>query len=204
MHGNSHYKEKDKATIVAFIKQYSFATIVGNVDGVAYSSQIPLMVEEVDDKIILHGHIMRKTNHYDALLKNNNALVVFNGPHCYVSASWYVNPAGASTWDYQTVHARGKIIFLDDAGTINAIKKLTEKYEGIDSAAAFDKMSDEYIAANVKAIVGFTIEVDEFDAVFKLSQNKDSVTKQNIVSELRKLGDESSMAIAKEIENRIA
>jgi transcriptional regulator len=204
MHGNSYYKEKDKATIVAFIKQYSFATIVGNVDGVAYSSQIPLMIEEVNDKIILHGHIMRKTNHYNALQQNNNALVIFNGPHCYISASWYADPAGASTWNYQTVHARGKINFLDDAGTINAIKKLTEKYESIDSVAAFDKMSDEYITANVKAIVGFTIEVEEFDAVFKLSQNKDVVTKQNIVSELRKIADENALAIAKEIENRIA
>jgi transcriptional regulator len=203
MHGNSHYKEKDRATIVAFIKQNLFATIVGNVNGVAFSSQIPLLLEEVNDKIILHGHIMRKTNHCEALMQNENALVIFNGAHCYVSANWYVNPAGASTWNYQTVHARGKVKFTDDKGTIEAIRKLTEVYESADSLAAFDKMSEEYILANVKAIVGFTIEVDEFDAVFKLSQNKDEQTKKSIVENLRKRTDEDSLKIAKEIENRL-
>ncbi|MBP6431768.1 MAG: FMN-binding negative transcriptional regulator [Ferruginibacter sp.] len=202
MHSNSNYKVTDKATIVAFIKKYSFATIIGNVDGVAFSSQIPLLIEEVNDKIILLGHIIRKTNHYNALLKNNNALLIFNGPHTYVSASWYTNPAGASTWNYMTVNARGKINFLDDNGTRNAIRLLTAKYESEESLAAFDRMSEEYIAANLKAIVGFTIEVDEFDAVFKLSQNRDEISRNNIIAQLKKSDDFNSVAIAEEMSKR--
>ena len=56
---------------------------------------------------------MNETDHYKTFLKNENVLVIFNGPHCYVSASWYVKKNIASTWNYMTVHAKGKLKLTD-------------------------------------------------------------------------------------------
>lgn len=197
-----HFTETDQTKIISFINQNPFAVITGLGESYPVASQIPVAVEEKDGKILLHGHIMKKSDHHIAFEKNNNVLVLFTGPHCYISASWYSNPLGASTWNYMTVHAKGKISFTDEAGTIKAIKEVTERFEGTDTAASFDKLGDDYINAMVKAIVGFTVEVETLDAVFKLSQNRDAVTKQNIIEQLKKRGDENSVNIAKEMELR--
>jgi transcriptional regulator len=101
------------------------------------------------------------------------------------------------------VHAKGKIRFKDEEGTFNAVKDITNKYESQESAAAFDKLPKEYVDQMVKAIVGFTIEVENLDNVFKLSQNRDKVSQLSIVEQLNKRGDDNSKAIAREILSRI-
>ena len=146
---------------------------------------------------------MKNTDHHKAFVANENVLVIFNGPHTYVSASWYENPAVASTWNYMAVHAKGKIRFTDDAGTYEAIKSITTKYEGVESAAAFDRLPTEYVTKMLKAIVGFSIEVESIDNVFKLSQNHGETNRQNIATHLKHRGDAHSTAIAKEMDQHI-
>jgi transcriptional regulator len=203
MYKLAHFTENNKKAIIDFINQNPFAVITGTGESYPVASHIPLAIEEKEGRFFLHGHIMKKTDHHLAFEKNNNVLVIFTGPHCYVSASWYTNPLGASTWNYMTVHAKGKIHFTDDAGTIAAIKEVTERFEGKDTAASFDKLSDEYINAMVKAIVGFTIETESLDAVFKLSQNRDEASKKNIIAKLQQRGDENSVMIAAEMQKRL-
>lgn len=201
MYSLPYFTEKDNDKIIAFMKENAFAIITGSGDKFPVASQIPLevMVEE-DGKIILSGHLMRHTDHHKAFVKNNNVLVIFTGPHCYVSASCYTNPQSASTWNYMAVHAKGKIIFTDEKGTYEAIKSLTNKYEGTATVAAFDNMSEAYIGQMLKAIVGFNIEVEKIDHVFKLSQNKSSSEQLNIIEQLKQRGDENSRLIALEME----
>lgn len=146
---------------------------------------------------------MKKTDHHLAFEKNNDVLVVFNGPHAHISASWYTNPVMGSTWNYMVVHANGKIKFKDEQGTYNAVKDITNKYEGPESTAAFDKLPATYVEHMVKAIVGFTIEVEKLDNVFKLSQNRDEKSQKNIIKELKKRGDTNSGMIAAEMEHRL-
>lgn len=198
-----YFTETDQAKIIEFINKNPFAIITGFGEDYPVASHIPIAIEEKEGKIFLHGHIMKKSDHHIAFEQNNNVLVIFTGPHCYVSASWYTNPLGASTWNYMTVHAKGKIHFTDEAGTVKAVKEVTERFEGNSTAASFDKLESGYINAMVKAIIGFTIEVITIDAVFKLSQNRDEVSKKNIITQLRKIGDENSAAIAAEMENRL-
>ncbi len=198
-----HFTETDQTKIIDFINKNPFAIITGFGKEYPVASHIPIAIEENEGKIFLHGHIMKKSDHHIAFEQNNNVLVIFTGPHCYVSASWYTNPLGASTWNYMTVHAKGKINFTDEAGTIKAVKEVTERFEGNNTAASFDKLESGYINAMVKAIVGFTIEVTTMDAVFKLSQNRDEVSKKNIIEQLKQRGDENSAAIAAEMENRL-
>ena len=205
MYDISYFKEKEKAEIIAFMKENSFAIITGMGENFPVATQIPLEVEEKDGKLFLHGHIMKKTDHHLAFEKNNNVLVLFTGPHCYVSASWYNNPQTASTWNYMTVHAKGKIIFTDNDGTYEAVKSITNKYEGTATKAAFNNIPKEYVLPLIKAIVGFSIEIEKLENVFKLSQNKKQDEQLNIITQLRaRNSNYDDLQIAGEIEKRLS
>jgi transcriptional regulator len=204
MYKFSYYTEEDQQKVINFMKNNSFAVITGQGEHYPVATHIPLEVEIQDDgKIFLSGHLMKKTDHHLAFEKNQHVLVIFNGPHTHVSASWYTDPAMGSTWDYMTVHAKGKIKFKDEAGTIEAVRAISNKYEGHDKPSSFQNISAEYIDKMVKAIAGFTIEVESLENTFKLSQNRDEKSKRNIIEQLMKRGDDNSTAIAKEILSRL-
>jgi transcriptional regulator len=204
MYKLAHYTENEQQLVIDFMKENSFAIITGFGENFPVATQIPLEVEEKDGKFFLSGHIMKKTDHHIAFEANENVLVVFTGPHCYVSASWYANPQTASTWNYMTVHAKGRIKFTDEEGTYEAIKTVTNKYEGKETIAAFNNMPKEYTMQHIKAIVGFTIEVESIENVFKLSQNKTEEEKLNIIAKLRERNsNDDDLEIANEIEKRL-
>ena len=203
MYNISYFTEPDRELIIAFMKDYSFAMVTGIGENYPVATQLPLEIEEKDGRVFLKGHLMRKTDHHLAFEKNNNVLVLFTGPHCYVSAGWYNNPNTASTWNYMTVHARGKIIFTGEKGTYEAVKSVTNKYEGTETKAAFNNMPQEYVKPLLKAIVGFCIEIETIENVFKLSQNKTREEKENIIKHLINRNEKDDMMIAKEIEKRL-
>jgi transcriptional regulator len=204
MYKLAHFTETDNNAVIEFMRANSFAIITAIGDTYPVATQVPLFIDiNEEGKIFLTGHIMRKTDHHKAFEKNENVLVLFTGPHTYVSASWYTTPQTASTWNYMTVHAKGKITLLDEAATYEAIKNITEKYEGKETAAAFHKMEEGYIAAMLKAIIAFSIEVESIENVFKLSQNRDEQSKKNIIEALQQRPDDNSKMIAEEMIKRL-
>jgi transcriptional regulator len=198
-----YFTEEDVQKVIAFMKQNNFAVITGMGTEYPVATHIPLEIIEEDGKLKCIGHLMRNTDHHRAFLKNENVLIIFNGPHTYVSASWYVKKDIASTWNYMTVHAKGKISFKDEEATHEAVKRITNRYEGDDSPAAFDKLPGEYVAQLVKAIIAFEITVESFDNVFKLSQNHDPETRKSIATHLFQKDSEAARMIAKEITDRL-
>ncbi|MEO6254359.1 MAG: FMN-binding negative transcriptional regulator [Ferruginibacter sp.] len=203
MYKFSYYTEQDQEKVMSFMEENSFAIITGTGENHPVATQIPLAIKLQDEKIFLEGHMMRKTDHHLAFEKNNNVLVLFTGPHCFINANWYTEPGVGSTWNYMTVHAKGKISFFDEEGTRNAVKALSDKYAGTSTPASFDHLPKDYIDHMVKAIVGFSIEIEMLDNVFKLSQNRDEASQRNIIEELMKRGDENSRMIAREMIKRI-
>lgn len=203
MYKFSYYTEQDQQKVIDFMKENAFALITGLGKNYPVATQIPLAIKAIDGKLFLEGHMMRKTDHHLVFEKNNNVLVLFTGPHCFVNANWYTDPHIGSTWNYMTVHAKGKITFTDEKGTRNAVKALSDKYAGTTSQSAFDNLPAAYIDHMVKAIVGFSIEVEDLDNVFKLSQNRDEASQRNIIEQLRKRSDGNSVAIADEMEKRL-
>ncbi len=203
MYHFDYYTEKDPQKIIEFLRENNFALITGMGETYPVATQIPLKIETEGGKIRLRGHIMRKTDHHLAFEKNNKVMVVFTGPHCFVSAAWYTDPGVGSTWNYMTVQAKGTIRFLDAEGTFNAVKELSDKYVGNAGAGSFDSLPQEYIDRMMKGIVGIEVEVESLENTFKLSQNRDEASKQNIIEELVKRGDENSRKIAREMIKRL-
>jgi transcriptional regulator len=145
---------------------------------------------------------MRKQDHTIGFEMNPEVLAIFHGAHAYVSASWYDTKQAASTWNYQAVHARGILRFLDDAALYDLLVKLTAHFEkNPDSPAQVKHMSEDYIRSNMKAIIAFEIEVTDLQHVFKLSQNRNKESFDNIAIQLQH-GDTDAKKIANEMLQR--
>lgn len=203
MYNLPHFKATNETEVLTFMKQHPFAMLIGNAENKAVATQIPLLFEERNGKLFLLGHMMRKQDHQLTFEKNQDVLVVFTGPHTYVSATWYKDPHQASTWNYSSVHARGMISFLDQQGLENALRKLTMHYENHNphSSTVFDNLPVDYCSNLIKAIVAFEIEVISVEHVFKLSQNRDEESYEKIVDELKKQGSDAE-TIANLMEER--
>lgn len=202
MYSLPYFKEKDQKLVLDFLRNNPFAMLIGCMDNIPVATQVPFLIHETEGKLTLKGHIMKNTDHHKAFEQNKEALCVFTGPHTYVSASWYSNPQTASTWNYVSVHVRGKLHFVDEGNLINILKETTSHFENNPySKASFDQLDNNYVQKLVKAIIGFEIEVESIDNVFKLSQNRDEKSYQNIVKELEKL-DTDAQEIADEMKKR--
>lgn len=206
MYNFSYFKEKDKKTILNFIEENPFAFMTGSfLSGAQVGTQIPVLLEERNGELFLQGHIMRNTDHHKAFVENPNALLVFTGPSCYVSASWYSNPQIGSTWNYMSVHIAGQLTFMSNEELKQFMRRLTLKFEKGNTASLtfYDNLPDEFLSKMMPAIVGFEIKAEKIENVFKLSQNRDEKSYLNIISKLEEQGGNSAL-IASEMRKRKA
>jgi transcriptional regulator len=203
MYSLPYFKEKDQEKVLSFVKAHPFAFLCGcDAENHPVATQVPCFIEERDGKLFLSGHIMRNTDHHHAFEQNENVLAVFTGAHTYVSASWYTDPQTASTWNYMSVHAKGKLRFLDEAALLQVLKHTTNHFENNPhSPANFEKLPEAYVQRLAKAIVAFEVAVESIENVFKLSQNRDEKSYETIIAKLQQQ-DADAKTIAAEMELR--
>lgn len=199
MYNYPHYKEEDIGEVIDFMRQHPFVTIIGtDSKGRIEATQVPVLVDEKEGRILITGHIARKMSHQKAFEEKPDVLMLFTGAHTYVSGTYYTgNLQQASTWNYVSIHARGKIKWMNEEGLIEFLKKFTLHFENNNTASTtvYDNLPDEYLSKLIKAIIGFEIEIEELDNVYKLSQNRDEKSYDNIIHELRKQnGDGKTIA----------
>ncbi len=197
MYDLKHFKANHQQDVITFMHQNPFVVLCG-VDAAnkPVATHIPVLIEERDDKLFLQAHIMRKQMHTTAFENNVNVLAIFSAAHSYVSATNYIEQNTASTWNYQAVHASGTIHFLNDEGLLNLLTRLTEKFENNPhSPAQVKNMEASYVKDLMKAIVAFEIEITNIEHIFKLSQNKDQATRNNIIQSLQQQ-DDAAKAVA--------
>jgi len=205
MYNLSYFKENDREELIQFMETYPFALLTGSFkSGKQTATQIPVLLEEKNGELYIQGHIMRGTDHFRAFSENPQALLVFTGPNCYVSASWYTNPHIGSTWNYMSIHVSGNIRFMSENELKDFMRKLTLKFEegNRSSATIYDNLPDEFLNQMLPAIAGFEIKANDIENVFKLSQNRDKQSYLNIISKLESKGGNSRL-IAEEMTKRI-
>ena len=186
MYNIPHFKAKDHQEVLDFMQANPFVTICGvNEEGYPVATQVPILLKIENDTITISGHIMRKQDHTNAFEKNNKVLVIFSGPSAFVSANWYTEKNMGSTWNYQSVQAKVNLEIKDEKHLKNLLTALTLHFEkDSNSPTQVKNLSPEYMKQNMKAIVSFEIMVEDLQHVFKLSQNRDDVSHENIKKEL--------------------
>ncbi len=187
----SYYAESDQQQILAFAKQHAFATIISSKEGVPSASHIPVMIEE-GEAVHLYGHMAKANPQWQQLVAGEPVLVIFQGPHCYISPSYYTN-GGVPTWNYTAVHMLGSARLIQDRVELaEIIHRLTEHHEQDMPSPATPVYSEKQL----EMIVGFDITVERMEAQFKLSQNRSDADQQRIISNLRNSECQHQQAVA--------
>lgn len=193
----------DHDEVLAFIKEHSFATIITNGGGVPIASHLPMVIEEEVDSLKIIGHFAKANSHWQ-LLNNQKSLIIFAEPHAYISPVHYESIVNVPTWNYIAVHVYGDCTLVtDDASSIAILEKTIGTYEA-EYKKQWDALPADYKKANLNGIVCFEMKVTDIQAKKKLSQNKTSNERQNIIRQLEKSSNTLEVKIAglmqKEIE----
>lgn len=196
------FKVDDIVKVNAFIQQNSFGILINQVDGKPWATHIPFVLEKnASNEDILFAHIAKANKQWQTFQEDQEVLVIFQGPHVYISSSWY-DHENVPTWNYTAVHVYGKIKIIDINTLYQHLSKLVDKYEeGNENPVQVSAMNSDMLKQQMSAIVGFEIHIREIHAAEKLSQNRDEKNYKNIVAELEKKGDKDSLEVAKAMKN---
>ena len=190
-----YYENKDLSEIKKFLQENSFGILINVVDGKPWGTHIPLELEtNAEGGDVLVGHIAKANPQWKHFDNNKEVLCIFNGPHAYVSSSWYKEEE-VPTWNYIAVHVYGKLELLSEEETMASMHRLVNKYEkGSKKPISLHDMSPKTLR-QVKGVVGFQIQISDVQATYKLSQTRPE-DHPKIISELEERNDSGSKAIA--------
>ena len=198
-----HFKNEDLSEVKSFLKSNSFGILLNNnPQGRIIGAHIPLELElDRDGKEVIYGHVAKANPIWNTFSTTNKVLAIFNGPHAYVSSSWY-NHDNVSTWNYIAVHIYGTINVIDEEELKYSLGKLVNKYEAnIQKPEYFEDMSESTMK-QIKGIVGFKIRIEEIQAAYKLSQNRNDEDYQNVIKELENMEREGDGSLAKKMKTK--
>jgi len=191
------YKNENQTEIRNFLREHSFGILVNQLDGQLWATHIPLELEvNGNGKEVLQGHLSKENPQWKSFETDNKVLAIFSGPHAYISSSWY-DHENVPTWNYIAVHIYGTVKILEEAAVIQSLKTLVNKYEATSENPVRVEDLSRKTMLQARGIVGFEIEIDDIQAVKKMSQNRDEKNYNNIISELEKTGNPDAAEVAK-------
>jgi transcriptional regulator len=182
------------------IRGHSFGTLVSQTEGGLFATHLPFLLDvERGEHGTLRAHMARANPHWQSFGEGGGeALAIFNGPHAYVSPSWYEAERAVPTWNYAVVHAYGIPRVIDDATEIRALLDATVgEYEGgFEQPWSTARLPDEYVSGMVAGIVAFELPITRLEGKLKLSQNRPQADRQGVIAALRRQGDPEGVAVA--------
>ncbi|MCY8918547.1 FMN-binding negative transcriptional regulator [Bacillus atrophaeus] len=198
-----YYKVTNVDEIWDFVQNNSFGTIVTTAQGKPIATHLPLQLMKEGGTYYITGHIAYGNPQWRTFETCEDVLVMFQGPHAYISSSWY-EKENVPTWNYQAVHLYGTASILNEEELKHDLTMLLQKYEKHrKNPILWDKLSPQLLESQLKGIVGFKIKVGEIQASYKLSQNRNETDYMNIIDQLRKKGDPNSKQMAELMEKRL-
>ena len=186
--------EEDKSKILAFMQEFNFPTIITAENEFPLATHIPVIVEKRNEEIIISGHMAKANEHWKQF--KNEILVIFQGPHAYVSPILYKEPGNVPTWNYIAVHAYGRAKIFDEAENLALIERQMEVYDSEYFQTMWREIPLTYKTNLAKGVVAFEITVTDLQAKQKLNQNKRGETAENVIKAFEKSDRENERLIA--------
>jgi len=172
----------DEATHFEFMTAHGFATLVTAGREGPFASHVPALLER--DRRVLQLHVAA-ANPHARMADGDRALVIFTGPHGYVSPSWYTTEPAVPTWNYAAVHVHGRVTRIAERAKVAALlAKLIAAHEPRGSAWKMGALPDDYMARMIAGIAGFEISLDRIEGKFKLSQNRSAADRAAVIAAL--------------------
>jgi transcriptional regulator len=188
MYVPQHNRENDLAVLHTLMRDYSFATLVSvQDDGVPIATLLPVVLETEPAPFgTIQAHLALGNSQWRTLHPEREALVIFQGPHTYISPSWYEVELSVPTWNYATVHAYGHPRLIEDHDELYAhLMRLVAIHESRLSEPWLFKLPGAYLEKMMQGIVGFSLEISRLEGKFKMSQNRSQSERARISAELR-------------------
>jgi transcriptional regulator len=187
MYVPDHFREARPEVLHDAMRRIGFATLV--TQGLE-ANHLPMLLQDG----FLRGHVARA----NAVWKSGEgeALAIFLGPHAYVSPNWYPSKVATGkavpTWNYITVHAKGRIRWIQDAAWLRAhVTQLSGTHETPrPDPWQISEAPESYIDTMLRGIVGFELTVTQLDGKYKLTQNRDDADRDGVREGLQREGHE--------------
>jgi transcriptional regulator len=189
-------RQEDRPAILAFMRANPFAILISNADGIPFATHLPLLVDETGDHFVVQGHMAKANAHWKSMKAGEESLVIFHGPHAYISPSLYEIRESVPTWNYAAVHVYGEpTLFSDETCLKETLDRMINTFDS-SYMTQWSDLTDEYRNRMMKHIVGFEIKVKRLEAKFKLSQNRTKGEQARVIQSLNQSKDSNSSAVA--------
>jgi len=199
-----HFQVEDKQRLVDFMKQNSFGILFSQTEAGPYATHLPFFFNEHEGESgVLTGHMAKANPHWQG--NNEEVLVVLQGPHAYISPTWYEEPNTVPTWNYAAVHVYGELCLVDEPqGLLEILTQMSDFYESGQPNPWQVSADNTYIQNMLNAIVGFKIKITRIEGKWKLSQNHPAGRQERVISQLKTSTDAKAHAIAKLMEQNLS
>ena len=194
-----HFAAKDEDAVKAIIRRYDFGLLCAVVNGVPEAAHLPFLLDATRGPAgTLIAHMARPNPLSRSLTDQCEVLVVFQGPHSYISPTWHASPGSVPTWNYAAVHAYGVPRLIDDAVEVRSVlMRLVEVQEaGFAEPWQIEPRPGDLIEKMAPGIVAFEIPIARLEGKFKLSQNKTAADRAGVVTALRARGETFGVEVA--------
>jgi len=194
MYAPPYNQLEDRAELLQFMRAHNFCLLVTGAGGELAGSHLPCIVEERGAQLVLVMHMARANPQWQGFF-DDEVLVVFAGPHAYVSPRWYERKPAVPTWNYAAVHAYGSVRVVEDGAKRAALAKLVAAHDPA-WQPEFELLPAEYLREMLGAIVAFEISVTRLETRWKLSQNRGRREQDLIIERLETSADPGERALA--------
>ena len=195
IHIPGHFAEHDLARLQALVRAHGFATLVSAHHGEIQVSHLPFLLDA--NGRTLRAHMARANPQWRTFSPEREVLVIFQGPHHYVSPAWYTSHPSVPTWNYAVVHAQGRPTLIEGRERLAAlVRELVMHHEAASSELWKMNLPADYQDRMLSAIVGFEIAITRLEGKFKLSQNRPSADRPLVIEELERLGSDDALGVA--------
>lgn len=190
-----HFAEQDVARLQALIRAENFGTLISNGANGIEVSHLPFLLDA--GRNVLRAHMARGNPQWQGLASAAEVVVVFHGPHHYVSPAWYASHPSVPTWNYAVVHVQGRPRLIEDHSRLEAmVRELVEHHEALSPAPWRMELPPDYQHKMIAGIVGFEIEITRMEGKFKLSQNRPAADRPLVAAALEKIGSDDACGVA--------
>jgi len=190
MYTPSSFKVEEVAVMHSFMAQHSFATVVSVIDGSPSATHLPFLIDSERGEFgTLRVHVARANPLWKTWTPETDVLVIFTGPHAYISPDWYDQKVTVPTWNYSAVHAYGRPREIADSKVLKAlVQEQVRLYETKEHSLWNQSLMEEIMDTQLRGIVGFEIPIERLEGKFKFNQNRSLADQEGVTSALERSG----------------
>jgi transcriptional regulator len=199
----SAFEQKDRDRLFELIEAHNFGLLVSLHEGRPLATHLPFLLERDRQPVCLAGHVARANPQWHGL-EGQEALAIFSGPHAYISPTWYEADQVVPTWNYVAVHVYGTVRLIEDVAELTQlVEALVRHHEQPMPAPWRLDVTSSYFHKQIRAIVGFRMEITRLEGKWKLNQNHSVERRERVIKALAASSDQVDQEVSRLMEETL-